>query len=178
MNKKDLTNGPGEEDNHYHCSKCFYSWKKRKSNPPKNCPRCRSTVWMSEYFQKECKRCGHEWGSTREEPARCPSCGSQKWDEPSIELTCKRCQYTWFTKGSSDPKRCPQCKTITWNSEAKKKNAVEKIPTINSKQKLPQDLEEELRVQLQSGKEHMMIAINMNIPFETVHAYSLYFESQ
>ncbi len=65
------------------CSRCFHRWVARKSDgPPKNCPKCRSTVWMKDYHVCRCYRCNHEWGTTNSEPKRCPKCHSVKWAVP------------------------------------------------------------------------------------------------
>ncbi|MCQ2069741.1 MAG: hypothetical protein MJZ68_01235 [archaeon] len=66
----------------YTCSICFHRWVARKGAYPKNCPNCRTTLWMKEYHIYKCCRCFHEWGTAREISKRCPKCHSSKWQEP------------------------------------------------------------------------------------------------
>lgn len=65
------------------CSRCSHRWIVRKRDGlPKNCPKCRSTVWMKDYHICRCYRCNHEWGTVNKEPKRCPKCHSVKWAVP------------------------------------------------------------------------------------------------
>ena len=67
------------------CSRCSYKWALRKKNAlPKNCPKCRSTLWMKNYHVYECMKCSHKWGTANENPLRCPKCHTSKWNSPPV----------------------------------------------------------------------------------------------
>jgi rubrerythrin len=103
---------------YYMCSCCSYRWKPRKTNGlPKNCPSCRSTVWMKSYSVRTCSRCGHVWGSTSDSPKRCPGCGTYRWNDMPTRYSCQRCGHTWISKRDWSPKRCPKCRSTTWASK-------------------------------------------------------------
>ncbi len=94
------------------CRLCGYVWKSRgKGDGPKNCPRCRTTLWDDENVSKvACERCGHSWATTKGRPPKCPSCGSKRWDEEVLTVVCNSCGRSWrshLRKG--DPVYCPQC---------------------------------------------------------------------
>lgn len=75
--------GPVTAGKVYICSRCSHRWVARKKGGlPKNCPKCRSTVWMKDYHICKCYRCNHKWGTVNEEPKRCPKCHSTKWAVP------------------------------------------------------------------------------------------------
>ncbi len=72
----------------YTCSRCTHRWVARKKDGiPKNCPRCRSTVWMKDYRIFRCLRCDHSWGTAKGEPKRCPRCHSVRWNTPVKETS-------------------------------------------------------------------------------------------
>lgn len=65
------------------CSRCSHKWAIRKRGDiPKNCPKCRSTLWMKNYHVYTCMKCQHEWGTANEHPQRCPKCHTSKWNSP------------------------------------------------------------------------------------------------
>ena len=65
------------------CSRCSYKWALRKRGAlPKNCPKCRSTLWSKNYHVCKCLKCNHEWGTANESPLRCPKCHTSKWGVP------------------------------------------------------------------------------------------------
>ena len=73
------------------CTRCGYTWSKRK-NKPKKCPKCQSYQWESKTYSFTCSSCGHSWTSTNPDgPIRCPSCRTTKWMEPNtpVEWTLK-----------------------------------------------------------------------------------------
>ena len=75
--------GPVTAGKVYVCSRCSHRWVARKKGGlPKNCHKCRSTVWMKDYHICKCYRCNHKWGTVNEEPKRCPKCHSTKWAVP------------------------------------------------------------------------------------------------
>ena len=111
---------------YYVCSRCSYHWKPRKTDGiPRNCPSCRSTVWMKPYDLKTCTRCGYEWGSGSENPLRCPNCGTHHWNEPVRNYSCLRCGHSWTPKRAGAPKRCPKCRSLVWNEERTGKSKLE-----------------------------------------------------
>jgi len=66
------------------CSRCSHKWAIRKRGDiPKNCPKCRSTLWMKNYHVYTCMKCQHEWGTANECPQRCPKCHTSKWNSPT-----------------------------------------------------------------------------------------------
>ncbi len=70
------------------CSRCAYKWALRKRGAlPKNCPKCRSTLWMKNYHVYECMKCNHRWGTANENPLRCPKCHTSKWNTPPAPRT-------------------------------------------------------------------------------------------
>lgn len=67
------------------CSRCSHKWAIRKRGDlPKNCPRCRSTLWMKNYHVYTCLKCEHSWGTANECPMRCPKCHTSKWNTPVV----------------------------------------------------------------------------------------------
>lgn len=65
------------------CSRCSYKWALRKRGAlPKNCPKCRSTLWMKNYHVYTCMKCSYSWGTANENPLRCPKCHTSKWSVP------------------------------------------------------------------------------------------------
>ncbi|MCQ2079794.1 MAG: hypothetical protein MJZ38_07060 [archaeon] len=72
------------------CSRCAYKWAIRKRGDiPKNCPKCRSTLWMKEYHNYTCARCEHTWGTANDSPQRCPKCHTSKWNVPAVQRPAK-----------------------------------------------------------------------------------------
>lgn len=67
------------------CSRCAHKWAiRKKGDLPKNCPKCRSTLWMKNYHVYTCMKCEHSWGTANESPQRCPKCHTSKWNTPNI----------------------------------------------------------------------------------------------
>ncbi len=103
----------------YVCSRCAHTWVARKKDGlPKNCPKCRSTVWMKDYHICKCARCGHQWGTVDPAPKRCPECGTNRWDRAQTMYSCQRCSYAWASKRAWKPKRCPRCRSTRWEVPA------------------------------------------------------------
>ncbi|MDD3378913.1 MAG: hypothetical protein RBR05_01430 [Candidatus Methanomethylophilaceae archaeon] len=118
MRDKEKSDQTKDGDGCYVCSCCSYRWKSRKENGlPRNCPSCRSTVWMKSFELRACTRCGYEWSSTNQKPKRCPSCGTYHWNEIPVSYHCLKCNYTWIAKRDWPPKRCPECRSTAWNSK-------------------------------------------------------------
>ena len=70
------------------CSRCSYKWALRKRGAlPKNCPKCRSILWLKKYYNYSCLKCGHVWGTANDSPQRCPKCHTSKWNTPATERT-------------------------------------------------------------------------------------------
>ena len=70
------------------CSRCSYKWALRKRGAlPKNCPKCRSILWLKKYYNYNCLKCGHVWGTANDSPQRCPKCHTSKWNTPATERT-------------------------------------------------------------------------------------------
>ncbi len=72
------------------CSRCSHKWAIRKREAlPKNCPKCRSTLWLKKYYRYTCMKCNHEWGTANDSPQRCPKCHTSKWNTPPTPETVK-----------------------------------------------------------------------------------------
>ena len=72
------------------CSRCNHKWAIRKRDTlPKNCPKCRSTLWLKKYYRYTCMKCNHEWGTANDSPQRCPKCHTSKWNTPPTPETVK-----------------------------------------------------------------------------------------
>ena len=70
------------------CSRCGHKWAIRKRGAlPKNCPKCRSILWLKKYYNYNCLKCGHVWGTANDSPQRCPKCHTSKWNTPATERT-------------------------------------------------------------------------------------------
>lgn len=152
------------------CSRCSYHWKPRKpDSTPRNCPSCRSTVWMKPFEMKRCARCGYEWGSTSTDPRRCPGCGTYHWNESPQSYECMRCEHTWTAKRAWPPKRCPKCRAVSWNSEKKETPAVTEpevkrpISSVMDEATVSSILEE-----YKKGLSCTQIAVKTGIPFSAV----------
>ncbi len=114
------------------CKICSYQWvttnkriKKDKNESdimpaePKLCPQCRSSLWNNDNVTKcKCKRCGHEWVSSTNNPPMCPSCRTSRWNTTVEFCTCNLCGNIWEKKSKADPKMCPSCKSYYWNDMA------------------------------------------------------------
>ena len=154
------------------CSRCSYHWKPRKDDGiPRNCPSCRSTVWMKPFELKTCSRCGYEWGSTSEDPRRCPSCGTYRWNEIPTTYSCLRCEHSWTAKRDWPPKRCPKCRSVAWNTEKREQSRNDfHIDAKKSSQSVTnQELVKIITVEYRKGKSCTMIAVDNGIPFSIVY---------
>ena len=156
---------------YYVCSRCSYHWQPRKPDVvPKNCPSCRSTVWMKPFDMKTCARCGYQWGSTSSDPRRCPGCGTYHWDEAPQTYQCLRCDHRWTAKRAWPPKRCPKCRSDTWNVE---KREPPEAPEPELKRQAATEVDGEVSKAILSryrdGESCTNIAIATGIPFSTVY---------
>lgn len=72
------------------CSRCNHKWAVRKKGTlPKNCPKCRSTLWLKKYYRYTCMKCNHTWGTANDSPQRCPKCHTSKWNSPPVPESTK-----------------------------------------------------------------------------------------
>lgn len=156
---------------YYVCSRCSYHWKPRKTDSiPRNCPSCRSTIWMKPFELKRCVRCAYEWGSTSEDPRRCPNCGTYHWNEIPKSYECLRCSHTWTAKRDWPPKRCPQCRSISWNSEKKDEIKIRIPESKKSTSYSNDDCVKNAVLELYAdGKTCTQIAVETAVPFSIVY---------
>lgn len=156
---------------YYVCSRCSYHWKPRKTDSiPRNCPSCRSTIWMKPFELKTCARCNYEWGSTSEDPRRCPSCGTYHWNEAPRTYDCLRCSHKWTAKRDWPPKRCPKCRSTSWSIE--KKN-IKKVDVLESR-KISSSVNDDQLVKsildaYKKGDTCTGIAVKTSIPFSVIY---------
>jgi len=154
---------------YYVCSRCSYHWKPRKTDSvPRNCPSCRSTIWMKPFELKTCARCNYEWGSTSEDPRRCPSCGTYHWNEVPRTYDCLRCSHKWTAKRDWPPKRCPKCRSTSWNTE---KKSIQKAEVLESKRSTSVNDDELTRSILDAykkGETCTQIAVRTSVPFSVI----------
>ncbi len=85
------------------CSRCDHKWAIRKRGAlPRNCPKCRSTLWLKKYYTYTCLKCNHEWGTANDSPERCPKCHTSKWNSPPTPEVVKshpvKCKLQYATK--------------------------------------------------------------------------------
>lgn len=85
QNSNSEPNKQTENEERLTCTRCNYSWKKRK-NKPKKCPQCGSYQWDTPSNTFECGRCHYSWISTLPGgPIKCPSCRSSNWRETPVK---------------------------------------------------------------------------------------------
>lgn len=172
MAEKSQAKAKAEEAPRYFvCSRCSYHWKPRKADGiPRNCPSCRSTVWMKPFEMKSCARCGYEWGSTSEEPRRCPGCGTYHWNEAPQSYRCLRCEHTWTAKRAWPPKRCPKCRSVSWNTERKEVSPykIKQEPRRPTAPVADAATAEKVISEYRKGITCTAIAVSMKVPFSAV----------
>jgi Primosomal protein N'' (replication factor Y) - superfamily II helicase len=153
------------------CCRCSYSWKPRSiQNLPKNCPSCRSTVWMKPFEYLLCTRCGHEWKSTSDEPRRCPLCGTYKWNETPTVHNCIKCNHSWNAKRDWPPKRCPFCRSTTWGyREEEKSNKKDKKVRANYMGVISEEDTRYILDRYARGDSCTKISLTSGIPFSIVY---------
>lgn len=151
----------------YSCSKCAHKWKTRKTDGmPKNCPSCRSTVWMKPYETKKCARCGNEWGTTSGDPRRCPGCGTYHWNEAPQAYHCMRCNHDWTAKRKWPPKRCPQCRSVSWMTERRESADAE---ARRSAALFSSAVVQTVKTEYASGMSCTQISVKCKVPFSVVY---------
>ncbi len=106
------------------CSRCNHKWAIRKKGTlPKNCPKCRSTLWLKKYYRYTCLRCNHEWGTANDAPIRCPKCHTSRWNSPPASESTK--PHTVKCKLESS------VKTEVLNTYSKNKGCIEVANILN-----------------------------------------------
>lgn len=154
----------------YVCSRCSHTWVARKKDGlPKNCPKCRSTVWMRDYHICKCARCGHQWGTVDEDPKRCPKCGTNRWNKSPTMYTCQKCSYNWASKRDWKPKRCPRCRSTKWDAPSRDEVSRTK-PRRVPKSGLDVHTKAELVQRYKSGASCTQVAISTGVSFSDVYA--------
>jgi len=153
------------------CCRCSYSWRPRNiHNLPKNCPSCRSTVWMKPFECMLCTRCGHEWKSTSDEPRRCPLCGTYKWNEVPTVHHCIKCNHNWNAKRDWSPKRCPSCRSTTWKyREEEKGSKKDKKVKANYMGVITEEEIKHILDRYARGDSCTKISLTSGIPFSIVY---------
>jgi len=140
-------------------------------NLPKNCPSCRSTVWMKPFENLTCTRCGHEWRSTDDSPRRCPSCGTYRWNDVPTVYNCVKCDHSWNAKRDWPPKRCPLCRSTTWRyraEESEKNRKAERKSKSSCVMSLSPEEQESIISRYSNGESCTKISLSMGIPFSVV----------
>lgn len=98
-----------------YCYRCGKVWEPEGGEPPRLCPRCRSSQWDVPVLRDAvCTACGHRWQRTdiRE---KCPACGAGS-SVPGM-LHCNQCDHDWLPRSDSRPERCPSCRSSRWDEE-------------------------------------------------------------
>ncbi len=141
------------------CHSCGHEWVPHFDNPPKRCPRCRSTLWNVPSRQVECQRCGMVWMSKDGKPRKCPSCGSFHWDTPPEYNRCLRCGNEWKSRGVGRTLKCYMCGSYQWDATEEDLEAFELVGVYDS------SLVEDILDSYDSGDGCVRISIDRGIPF-------------
>lgn len=68
-----------EDEGVLFCTRCGWSWRKKKDALPQRCTRCNSAKWRDPFYIHLCNRCGKWWKSKEILPHTCRHCRSRYW---------------------------------------------------------------------------------------------------